>query len=92
MPFVLRLLIAVVIGAVILWLGLGILRSMGGPRVERKKDDAEEVGDLDVFFVCGECGTEFKVTRLGELAVPRHCGEEMTVVRRPALRGFPDRN
>ena len=34
-------------------------------------------------YVCGECGTEFQVTRLGEVQVPRHCGEPMQVVRRP---------
>jgi hypothetical protein len=44
---------------------------------------AEDVEDLDVFFVCSECGTEYQVTRLGEVQVPRHCGEPMTVVRRP---------
>jgi hypothetical protein len=44
---------------------------------------AEDVEDLDVFFVCGECGTEFQVTRLGHVQVPRHCGEPMSVVRRP---------
>ncbi len=87
MPFWLRLLVAVAIGSVILWLGIGVLRSMGEPRRARKRDEAEEVGDLEVFFVCGECGTEFKVTRLGELAVPRHCGEEMHVVQRPATAG-----
>jgi hypothetical protein len=37
-----------------------------------------------VFLVCRECGTEFRVTRLGELQIPRHCGEPMQVVRRPA--------
>ncbi len=43
----------------------------------------EDVQDLDVYFVCAECGTEFQVTRLGQVQVPRHCGEPMTVVRRP---------
>ena len=45
---------------------------------------------LDVFFVCSECGTEFQVTRLGEVQVPRHCGEPMNVVRRP--RPVPENN
>ncbi len=45
----------------------------------------EDVDDLDVFLVCDECGTEFKVSRLGELQIPRHCGEKMQVVRRPAV-------
>ena len=36
----------------------------------------------------GEDGTpELQVTRLGEIQVPRHCGERMQVVRRPAADG-----
>jgi len=49
----------------------------------KEKIEPEDVAELDVFFVCGECGTEFQVTRLGEIQVPRHCGELMEVVRRP---------
>jgi hypothetical protein len=45
--------------------------------------EPEDVEDLDVFLLCGECGTELKVSRLGELQIPRHCGEKMQVVRRP---------
>jgi len=41
------------------------------------------VADLEVFFVCGECGTEYQVTKVGELSVPRHCGEPMQAERRP---------
>jgi hypothetical protein len=48
------------------------------------------VTELDVFFVCTECGTEFRVEKLGELQVPRHCGERMRVERRP--RAAPDLN
>ena len=47
--------------------------------------EPEDVDDLDVYLVCDECGTELKVSRLGELQVPRHCGEKMQVVRRPEL-------
>lgn len=51
----------------------------GGPRPA----EPEDVDDLDVYLVCGECGTELKVARLGELQIPRHCGEKMQVVRYP---------
>jgi hypothetical protein len=51
----------------------------------RHSAGVEDVEDLDVFLVCRECGTEFRVTRLGELQVPRHCGEPMAVVQRPAV-------
>jgi len=73
------LLMAAAIG----WIGIAALRaaSGGGPRGPHEVEDVEE---LDVYLVCGECGTEFRVTRLGELQVPRHCGEPMRVERRPA--------
>jgi hypothetical protein len=73
---------AIVLFAVIAAVGLAFLRGItgGGPR---EKIEPEDVAELDVFFVCGECGTEFQVTRLGEVQVPRHCGEPMNVVRRP---------
>jgi hypothetical protein len=62
--------------------GLFFLRGLASVR-PTERIEAEDVEDLDVFFVCGECGTEFQVTRLGEVQVPRHCGEPMNVVRRP---------
>jgi hypothetical protein len=49
----------------------------------REEEPPEDVADLQVFFVCTECGTEFRVEKLGELQVPRHCGEVMRVERRP---------
>jgi hypothetical protein len=49
----------------------------------KERIEPEDVEELDVFFVCGECGTEFQVTRLGEAQIPRHCGEPMMVERRP---------
>ena len=62
--------------------GMAFLRGVARSR-PKMKVEPEDVEDLDVFFVCGECGTEFQVTRLGEIQVPRHCGEPMSVVRRP---------
>jgi hypothetical protein len=73
--------------AVALFLGIGafglsFLRGLANGRpVERVTP--EDVQELEVFFVCGECGTEFQVTKLGQMQVPRHCGEPMTLVRRP---------
>jgi len=82
MLFVLRVVIAVVIFLAILVVGMAFLRGVSAGR-PREHIDPEDVADLDVFFVCGECGTELQVTRLGEIQVPRHCGEPMQVVRRP---------
>jgi hypothetical protein len=75
---------AVLIGLAILWVGITALRAASGTGAERSRTaEPEDVDDLDVFLVCGECGTEFRVTRLGELQIPRHCGERMQVVQRP---------
>lgn len=80
---------AVVLGYVVWRLGIATLRALSGPPpgsldVEKPPTEAEDVESLDVYLVCGECGTEFKVSRLGELQIPRHCGEKMEVVRRAA--------
>jgi hypothetical protein len=78
---------AIVLFFVIVFVGIQAIRAMsGGNREDARKpdDEPEDVADLDVFLVCRECGTEFQVTRLGEVQVPRHCGERMDVVRRPA--------
>ncbi|MCA1726909.1 MAG: hypothetical protein LC722_04460 [Actinobacteria bacterium] len=81
---VVRSVVAVVLFVVILAVGRRLLVGFGGPPHERHEGAPEEVEALDVYFVCGECGTEYKVTKLGELNVPRHCGEPMQVIRRPA--------
>ncbi|MGH2590193.1 MAG: hypothetical protein ACRDGW_05285 [Actinomycetota bacterium] len=75
---------AVLIGLAIAWVGITALRAASGVGAPRRSTEVEDVEGLDVFLVCGECGTEFRVTRLGELQVPRHCGETMQVVQRPA--------
>lgn len=71
------------IALLIAWLGITALRAASGPGPS-ERPEVEDVEALDVFLVCRECGTEFRVTRLGELQVPRHCGEPMDVERRPA--------
>jgi hypothetical protein len=80
--------VTAVIAAFVIWrIGIAMLRSLTTtppPSVEDAEtpDEPEDVEDLDVYLVCGECGTELKVSRLGELQIPRHCGEKMLVVRR----------
>ena len=74
--------------AFVIWrVGIAMLRSVSTATVVRLASQAprvEDVEELDVFLVCGECGTELQVTRLGELQIPRHCGEPMQV--HPASR------
>jgi hypothetical protein len=83
-PTWLNVVIAIAIGVAIWKIGIATLRSASGGQLPSEQAEPEDVEELDVFFVCGECGTEFRVTRLGEAQVPRHCGERMHVVRRPA--------
>ena len=87
MPTWVVVLTAVIAGFVIWRIGIAMLRSLTTtppPSVEDGEGPAEpeDVEELDVYLVCGECGTELKVSRLGGLQIPRHCGEKMQVVRR----------
>jgi hypothetical protein len=81
--------LAAVIGGYVIWrVGIAMLRSLtltspASDSDEPAPAEPEDVDDLDVYLVCGECGTELKVSRLGELQIPRHCGEKMQVIRRP---------
>jgi len=86
-PTWLLVITAVIVGLLIWRVGIGVLRSLTGEGARREKPEVEDVEELEVFLVCNECGTEFRVTRLGELQIPRHCGEPMQVVRRPASTG-----
>jgi len=78
-----RLIVAFLMGAAILVAGLWFLKGVSGSGSPTRDAEPEDVADLDVFFVCGECGTEYQVTKVGELAIPRHCGEPMQAERRP---------
>lgn len=81
MEIILVVLSAIVMAVVIAWVGITALRAASGPG-PRERPEIEDVQELEVFLVCRECGTEFQVTRLGELQIPRHCGEPMEVLRR----------
>jgi hypothetical protein len=86
MPQWLMILIALLLAYAIWRVGIASIRSFSPPEdAPPGGHGVEDVDDLDVFLVCRECGTEFKVSRLGELQIPRHCGEKMSVVRRPAV-------
>jgi hypothetical protein len=77
------------VAALVIWrVGIAMIRSLtvhpapGVDSDEPAPAEPEDVDELGVYLVCGECGTELKVSRLGELQIPRHCGEKMQVVRR----------
>lgn len=79
-----RLLFAIMLALAIAGLGIWMLSAIGRNRDAVQDAPLEDVDPLDVYFVCGECGTEFRVEKLGELQIPRHCGEAMLVEQRPA--------
>jgi len=81
-----RVSLAIVLGLVIFLVGTAVVRAIAQMR-PKETIEPEDVADLDVFFVCGECGTEFRVEKVGELQIPRHCGESMKVERRPRAVG-----
>ncbi|MEX2275065.1 MAG: hypothetical protein WEA10_05830 [Actinomycetota bacterium] len=83
MPWWVTVPLALVVAVLIWRVGIGVIRGISVGPPAREKQDAEDVEELDVFLVCSDCGTEFQVTRIGELQIPRHCGERMQVVRRP---------
>lgn len=83
MPTWLLWLTAVLVGGVIWMIGTAMLRSLSPKPGQERAEGVEDVDELEVYLVCGECGTELKVSRLGELEVPRHCGGRMQVVRHP---------
>lgn len=80
-----RFLLAFVIAVGIAGLGIWLLSAIGRNRDQARESPVEDVEELDVYFVCGECGTEFRVEKLGALQVPRHCGEPMRVEQRPRV-------
>ena len=83
--------VAAVMAVVFFGLGILALRTVFAGRSPEREEQSEpeDVIGLDVFFVCGLCGTEFRVEKIGELQVPRHCGELMNVERRPRTGGWP---
>ena len=88
MPTWIVVLAAVLAGYVIWRVGIAMLRSLTLTNPASASDEPapaepEDVDDLGVYLVCAECGTELRISRLGELQIPRHCGEKMQVVRRP---------
>ena len=66
MPDWLLVITAILVGALIWRIGLASLRVVPPqPGAEPPPAEAEDVEALEVYFVCGLCGTEFKVSRLG---------------------------
>ena len=81
--------VAIPFGILILLVGVRMFGRIAAAR-DIEEAPLEDVAALDVYFVCGECGTEYRVEKIGEIQIPRHCGERMLVQRRP--RPAPELN
>lgn len=76
-----RVLIALAIGVGIAAFGIGFFRQFANaPPAE--DSPAEVPAEYGLVYVCEVCGLELSVVKVAKEAAPKHCGEEMTLIRR----------
>lgn len=77
-----RLVMAAFMSLVIGWFGIGYFRQLQHP-------PPPELPPIDVHpslrlaYVCEMCGLELSVLKAAKEKAPKHCGEEMVLIRRP---------
>ena len=80
---ILRVLVGAVLFLVVASLGIGYFRQVGNPPPPDPEPMAVHPG-LRLAYVCEMCGLELAVLKVAKERAPKHCGETMTLVRRPA--------
>ncbi|HWD71908.1 MAG TPA: hypothetical protein VG779_05215 [Actinomycetota bacterium] len=80
---ILRVLVGAVLFLVVASLGIGYFRQVGNPPPPDPEPMAVHPG-LRLAYVCDRCGLELAVLKVAKERAPKHCGETMTLVRRPA--------
>jgi len=84
-----RVVIAVLAGLAIFFVGFGVIRGFAGPRRGVAGASLEAVEPLPegirILFWCETCGMEVLLLRAGSEQPPRHCGEPMA--RREEILG-----
>ena len=80
---ILRVLVGAVLFLVVASLGIGYFRQVGNPPPPDPEPMAVNPG-LRLAYVCDMCGLELAVLKVAKERAPKHCGETMTLVRRPA--------
>jgi hypothetical protein len=80
---ILRVLVGAVLFLVVASLGIGYFRQVGNPPPPDPEPMAVHPG-LRLAYVCDMCGLELAVLKVAKERAPKHCGETMTLVRRPA--------
>lgn len=76
-----RLLIAVILGIGIAIFGIGFFRQFGNPPPP-EEPPTEVPAEFGLVYVCEMCGMELSVVKAAKEKAPKHCGEEMILVRR----------
>lgn len=76
-----RVLVAVGIGIGIAAFGIGFFQQFAhAPPAE--DSPAEVPAEFGLVYVCEVCGLELSVIKVAKEAAPKHCGEEMSLIRR----------
>ena len=80
MPFVFRVVIAIVVALVLLRIGLGILRVLATP--PPPPPPPGELRKVKLTYRCAVCGSELRMTLANDEVPtpPHHCMEEMEPV------------
>jgi DNA-directed RNA polymerase subunit RPC12/RpoP len=82
-----RILLALLMGAIILALGVAWLRSLTEPAPVG--EEPAEVSDQNLKYVCTMCGLELRLEKATGEKAPTHCMESMVLIReggKPPLR------
>jgi hypothetical protein len=81
---ILRVLVGAVLFVVVAGLGIGYFRQVGNPPPPDPEPISVNPG-LRLAYVCDMCGLELAVLKVAKDRAPKHCGETMTLVRRPVI-------
>lgn len=81
-----RVIIGLVLAGVVASLGVNYFRQVGNPPPPDPVPTEVHPG-LRLAYVCEMCGLELAVLKVAKDRAPKHCGEQMILVRRPAAEG-----
>lgn len=78
---ILRLAVALVLSIAVASFGIGYFRQLSHPPPPEPEPTDVHPG-LRLAYLCEMCGLELAVVRVAKDRAPRHCGDEMVLIRR----------
>jgi hypothetical protein len=87
--FILRVIVGLVLFVGVASLGIGYFRQVANPPPPEPPPTAVHPG-LRLAYVCEMCGLELAVLKVAKDRPPKHCGEQMVLVRRGAPLREPE--